>query len=296
MEQSRGKPNIPVGVEFLKLIREQEAQCEATFEEWLPSAGVKAPQTLKALGTALSILDRIASCWWGCRGGDHRHERLIGRAVSNARATLLLLKSGYHDEGLGLVRQIGETANLLFLFSESEESFVEWTNATESERRQNFSAVKVRLKLAELTPVVPMDQDLYRQLSGVSVHTNPDTMPQNYNPLEVPTMGGYFQEAGAVVLLNELGRLIVFILWQGSNLLQQPADIKAALIAARTLLDSVGRASIMSIHEYWDQIRGTPEFQEMKAVMWQLQLARGKADTAHPLLSEKDGSRTEEDQ
>jgi hypothetical protein len=205
----------------LKLIREQEAQCEATFEEWLSSAGVKAPQTLEALGTALSYLDRIASCWWGCQGGDHRHERLMGRAVSNARATLLLLKSGYHDEGLGLVRQMGETANLLFLFSESEESFAEWTNATESERRRNFSAVKVRLKLAELTPVMPMGEDLYHQLSGVSIHTNPNTTPQSYNPLEMPTMGGYFQGAGSLVLLNELGRLIVFILWFGSKLLNR---------------------------------------------------------------------------
>ena len=203
----------------MKLIREQEAQCEATFEEWLSSAGVKAPQTLEALGTALSYLDRIASCWWGCQGGDHRHERLMGRAVSNARATLLLLKSGYH----------GETANLLFLFSESEESFAEWTNATESERRRNFSAVKVRLKLAELTPVMPMDEDLYHQLSGVSIHTNPNTTPQSYNPLEMPTMGGYFQGAGSLVLLNELGRLIVFILWFGSKLLQQPTDTKTAL-------------------------------------------------------------------
>ena len=282
MKQSRGKPNIPVGVEFLKLIRDQEAQCEATFEEWLSSAGVKASQTFEALGTALSFLDRIASCWWGCRGGDHRHERLIGRAVSNARATLLLLKSGYHDEGLGLVRQIGETANLLFLFSESEESFVEWTNATESERRRNFSAVKVRLKVAELTPVVPMDEGLYNQLSGVSIHTNPDTTPQSYNLLEMPTMGGYFQDAGALVILNELGRLIVFILWQGAKLLQQPADIQAALIASRSLLESVGHANIKSIHEYWDQIRGTPEFQEMKTVLWQLQLARRKAHTPHP--------------
>lgn len=68
---------------------------------------------------------------------------------------------------------------------------------------------------------MPMGEDLYHQLSGVSIHTNPNTTPQSYNPLEMPTMGGYFQGAGSLVLLNELGRLIVFILWFGSKLLNR---------------------------------------------------------------------------
>ena len=137
---------------------------------------------------------------------------------------------------------------------------------------------------------MPMDEDLYHQQSGVSIHTNPDTTPQSYNPWEIPTMGGYFQEAGALVLLNELGRLTVFVLWFGSKLLQHPTDMKTALIAARRLLESIGRANIESIHEYWEQVRGTPEFQDMKAAMLQLQLARGKESAAHPSLSEPPNS------
>ena len=70
-------------------------------------------QTMDALGTALSYLDRMASCWWGCRQSTHIEERLVGKVASNARAALHLMRAGYYDEALGLIRQIGETANLL---------------------------------------------------------------------------------------------------------------------------------------------------------------------------------------
>ena len=116
------KLNVPLGGDFLRVVRDQERRCEESFDEWLPGAGLKAPQTMDALGTALSYLDRIASCWWGCRQDTHIEERLVGKAASNARAALHLLRSGYYDEALGLVRQIGETANLACLFVQSAES------------------------------------------------------------------------------------------------------------------------------------------------------------------------------
>ena len=77
-------PEVPLGSEFLRLVRDQERRCVEDFDEWLPTAGIKAPETLDALGSALSYLDRIASCWWGCRKGPHIEERLIGKI----RATL----------------------------------------------------------------------------------------------------------------------------------------------------------------------------------------------------------------
>ena len=101
------KLNVPLGGDFLRVVRDQEQRCGESFDKWLPEAGVKAPQTMDALGTALSFLDRIASCWWGCRKEAHIEERLVGKVASNARAALHLLRAGYYDEALGLVRQIG---------------------------------------------------------------------------------------------------------------------------------------------------------------------------------------------
>ena len=123
--------NVPTGGDFLRVVRDQERQCGESFDEWLPGAGVRAPQTMDALGTALSYLDRIASCWWCCRQDTHIEERLVGKATSNARAALHLLRSGYYDEALGLIRQIGETANLACLFVQSAESHEEWKGPSE---------------------------------------------------------------------------------------------------------------------------------------------------------------------
>ena len=103
-----GRPDVPLGGDFLRVVKDQERRCEETFDEWIPTAGVMAPQTMEALGTALSYLDRIATCWWGCRQGPHVEERMIGRVSSNARVALLGMRSGYYDEVLGLIRQIGK--------------------------------------------------------------------------------------------------------------------------------------------------------------------------------------------
>lgn len=253
--QPLGEPKIPVGTGFLDLLRQQERTCEASFDEWLLVSGKKAPQTMEALGTALSYLDRIASCWWGCVGGDHRQERLVGRAVSNARAALLMLRAGYYDESLGLIRQIGELANLLWLFMNSDESLLGWLNAGEQDRRRSFTAVKVREKLESLEVHVPMGQELYGKLSGVSVHANPDTSPQNHNIPAIPTMGGYFQEVGALTTLNHLSVLVAFVLWFGSTLLRQPTDRSVALESSRELVRSVGGIDIERAEEYLRSVR-----------------------------------------
>jgi hypothetical protein len=39
--------------------------------------GEKAPVCLERLGTIFSLLDRMASCWWVCRKGDHLVERAV---------------------------------------------------------------------------------------------------------------------------------------------------------------------------------------------------------------------------
>ena len=290
MNEHTRSPKIPIGAEFLDLLRQQERICEASFDSWLPHAGKKAPQTTEALGTVLSYLDRIASCWWGCDGGDHQQERLVGRAASNARATLLLLRAGYYDEALGVVRQIGELANLLWLFMNSDESFLEWRSANEKVRRRSFSAVRVRERLEGIGVLMPMDETLYGRLSGMSIHANPETTPQSHSVLAIPTMGAYFQEVGALVVLNHLASLAGFALWFGSTLLQQPADQVIALKAARRLVESIGGIDIETAGEYREHVRGTTEFKELEMEMWQVQEERKREFAKHNTFSETDAA------
>ncbi len=254
------KLNFPLGDEFLRIVRDQERRCEVSFDEWLPGAGVKAPQTMEALGTALSYLDRIASCWWGCSQDGHIEERLVGRVASNARAALHLLKSGYYDEALGLVRQIGETANLACLFVQSAESHEEWKGASEQVTRTDFSPVKVRRRLEELPFPLPMDKNSYGLLSRQSVHVNPETSPQSHNPFNLPTLGGHFQQAGALLALNHLGGMVGWVLWLGVTLIRPPTDRKVVVAASMGLLHSIGDVNMNSVQDYFDAIRKSAQF------------------------------------
>ena len=127
-----------------------------------------------------------------CRQGDHTEERLVGRSVSNARAALRLLRSGYYDEALGLVRQTGEAANLLCLFVQSAASHERWKDATEGVLRNEFRPVDVRRKLTTLPLPLPMDKGIYGLLSTRVVHVDPTTSPQSHNPFNRPTLGWLF--------------------------------------------------------------------------------------------------------
>ena len=250
-----GRPDVPLGGDFLRVVKDQERRCEETFDKWIPTAGVMAPQTMEALGTALSYLDRIATCWWGCRQGPHVEERMIGRVASNARVALLGMRSGYYDEVLGLIRQIGETANLLCLFKQSPELHEKWNVASEEELRNDFIPVQVRMSLEKLPLPLPMDRDTYGLLSRQSIHVNPSTSPQTHNPFSVPTLGAYFQEAGALVTLNHLGGMVGWVLWLGVTLIEPPTDRKVVVEASVALLRSIGGINLNSIQDHFNEVR-----------------------------------------
>lgn len=248
-------PEVPEGRDFLSLIRDQESRCGSRFDDWISAAGAKAPETFEALGTAMSYLDRIASCWWGCEGGNHSSERLVGRATSNARAALQLLRTGYYDEALGLVRQIGEAANLVALFVQRDDLYAQWQSATDKARRNRFGPGAVRNLLDKHPLPMPMEQDVYGLLSGRAVHPTPAAVPQGHNVLGVPTMGAYFQEAGALVAMNELAGRIGYLLWLATILTSPRTDRLPLRNAALRLVESVGGANLSTIDDYFNSIR-----------------------------------------
>ena len=282
---SGDRSKIPVGLDFLRLLRQQERECEITLDEWLPSAGEKAPKAIEALGTALSYLDRIASCWWGCDGGDHQRERIVGRAVSNTRAALLLLRSGYYDEALGMARQIGEIANLLLLFISDDEAFREWADLGDQERRSSFRPVRVRERLEAVGIGVVMDEGLYRKLSGVSIHADPNTVPQGHNVFSIPTMGAVFQEEGTLVSLNHLAHPVAFVLLYASTMLDSRSDREVVLQAAESLVESMGAARIESVEDYHEDIRNSPEVRNVERALRLHHEARRRASASREPLN-----------
>src|SRR5688572_20377225 len=99
---------FPEGADFLAMTHASEDQCEGATRDLIASWGSRAPATLESLGTVLSLAYRSAACFWGCSGGEHTIEYLVGRVVCSARSALRLLYFGYYDESLTLTRSIGE--------------------------------------------------------------------------------------------------------------------------------------------------------------------------------------------
>ena len=242
-----GHGNVPEGIYFLQLIWRQEDDCESETDKCIPTLGEKAPLCLERVGTVLSLLDRMASCWWECRCGDHIIEYLCGRVGSSARAALRLLRFGFYDESLFACRAIGEVANLLQLFCIDTNALEEWKND-----RKKFTPVKVRCKLEELQKEPIIKEDRYRLLSENSVHIGPETRPQAHNVLGIPTSGGRLQKQGVFVCLNEIALPLSCATFFGAILLDyEDNELKKRIFSsAKDLVENIGGMEITAVDNY----------------------------------------------
>ncbi len=251
MSQSSAVPfACPQGLAFLKLVTDQEDACEALSRQRLPGLGAKVPLCFEHLGTVLSFPDRVASCFWGCRGGDHLVEYLAGRVCSSSRAAIRLLLFGFYDESLSLTRSIGEVTNLLFLFNQDPAALPEWQGCNKKQRKDNFGPYKVRIRLESMGLPVLIDEARYGELCEIATHVTPQTKPQAHNPLGMPFAGSEFQEPGLIVALNELSLATSLALICLPKLLSyndaRRKEIKETVL---TLLNSVGGTNILTVKD-----------------------------------------------
>ena len=250
---------VPEETEFLQIVWEQEDECEKETDERLPTMGKRAPACIAQIGTVLSLLDRMASCWWACRGGDHVVEYLCGRTASTGRAALRLMRFGFYDESLLLSRSIGEIANLLCLFNEEPSSFEKWKQSSRGERMKEFSPVKVRLGLEAVPGTPPISQERYTLLSERAAHVHPETKPQSHNILGIPVPGAIFQDEGLLVCLNELAVTLSLSTLFGALLLDLDKELRKRIIGcAKTLAEQIGGATITEIGDYHQQVLEDP--------------------------------------
>jgi hypothetical protein len=250
------EPVVPEGLEFLKILSQSEDRCEATTDEALPQMGTQAPLCVERLGTVLSLLDRLSSCWWGCQGGDHAIERLIFRAVSLARASYRLLRFGFYDESIALSRSIGEIANLMGLFSLDRDDLTLWRSADAKAQKDVFSPVKVRLRIEGHGKQAPIDEDRYRSLSSLSLHVTAPIAPQAHNLFERPVSAGHFQQEGFLLSLNELALAMVYVAIFSSTVIPLENELRRTILyAGRDLGDAIGGIDILHIGDYRAKLR-----------------------------------------
>lgn len=238
--------DIPEGLDFLNLVSSLEHKCRETTISQHGNMGVKAPKCLSSIGTILSLLDRVASCWWGCKGGNHQLEYLVGRSTSSAMAALQVAQSGYYDEALNQVRSLGEISNLFALFAADPASLEAWAISSKKTRISQFGPAAVRKSLARLQAPMPVSEERYSILCELVTHPSPSTKPQSYNPLHMPSVGLNFQPAGHLVVLNELALPLAFIAVFASSLVTLPSDVRSRIrIASRALVESIGGANLI---------------------------------------------------
>ena len=253
--------NVPEGMSFLQLIWGQEDACGTRTDEYISGIGDKAPLCLENIGTVLSLLDRMASCWWSCRGGDHMIEYLCGRVASSARAALRLMKFGFYDESLLVCRAIGEIANLFHLFCTDVSALEKWRTSSRKEQFREFSPAVVRrkLKASEGDPVI--DEEWYRLLCEKSAHVSPKTKPQSHNVLGIPAAGGgELQPQGLLVCLNEIAFSLAFSTLFSVRLLDYEGGVREQILSSvRDLAEKIGGIRITTVEDYqrrvWEENR-----------------------------------------
>ncbi len=203
---------VPEGVEFLRFSERNHRNCAVETMRNVAVLPSSVRKTLDDVGTLLSLLDQMASCLWGCRGGSHAIEHLVGRSVSSALASFRLIEMGHYDEAWAITRNVAEVGNLMWLFFVDPDELHSWLRLSARERRSKFRPVVVRERIEAANSVVPHDRDSYSLMSEVGVHPSPENTPHaRHNAYGIPTLGGYYQERGFVESLAQLAWAIASV-------------------------------------------------------------------------------------
>ena len=242
---------FPVERAFLELTQELADASSKGTDKFCAEAGKSLPQTMDATGTVLSVLYRLACCYYGCRGGDHQIEWLVGKFVNQALSTHRLVRAAQYDEALMLIRGMGEIANLLWLFYEDRAELTAWKAADKKARLSNFGPAAVRRRLEVLSSLgPPIDAERYGALCEVGTHPIPGFAPGHYSGSGRPVLGVILQEVGVFVCVNELAYATAMASIPVVVLVDASDEIKAEIKEQGVrLLEGIGSFNVLNYEE-----------------------------------------------
>lgn len=252
------------GLNMWRSIGKYEDRCERLTEKLLPEWGEKAPRCYEYLGQVLAYADIIGSCTFGCPGPSHEDHAvlyLVARASSFGRAAMRLSKMGFYDEALNVVRSVGEIANLFALFVADPNTVDEWRNSDWKYRRDNLGPGKIRDRIIALNNEPVMDRDTYRDLCEISTHPVPQLRPQKFNHAEKPMTGGiYVQEAGFLVVLNELAAVAACLVVCATIVCKVPQEARKDILSACAMcMKFTGNVHLGNAADYLKPKRKKPQ-------------------------------------
>jgi hypothetical protein len=164
--------------------------------------------------------------------------------VTHALSSLRLALLGYYDESLALTRNLGEMANLLFLFAARPDLVETWRSGDDKARWKEFRPAKVRRTLEEMNLCPPVDELRYGLLCEVGVHLVPSVSPQSFNEHGRSTLGATFQYEGLMCALNELATVVAECAGSVSVFPHVESRRESLQTAAQMLLNVVGRLDL----------------------------------------------------
>lgn len=235
---------FPTAQEFLERLQGDaelsSLSVDASIRQWLPV-------TTSELGTLVSLFYRAACCAWGCKGGDHQVERLASRVVNHSMSSYRLIRAGYYDESLVLIRGVGEITNLLWLFHKEPNELVAWKSTSRGDRLKFFGPSAVRKKIGN----PPIDEDRYQRLCEVGAHPVPGFAPNHYEGNGRPHLGVEVQPIGVHVCIAELCLAVALCARPIGNLLGLEVERQKQIIAAASrLVRSLGACTIKNYGEF----------------------------------------------
>ena len=176
---------------------------------------------------------------------------LVARASSFARAALRLARMGFYDEALIVTRSLAEIVNLFSLFVAAPETVDEWKKSDRAYRHEKLSPAKIRRRIEALGETPPISASRYAALCEISTHAVPELRPQKFNHVGRSATGGIFvQEAGLLVVLNELAGALSFLVALAARVCNVPAEpSKEIMKACLACLRSVGGVDLMSFQD-----------------------------------------------
>jgi len=246
---STSNKTLPRGAAFFDTVATVETQCFAESIGEIPKLGLSTPACFDCLGDVLSLLYAEAACFHGCSGGDHFYQRITARIVTHSLSSLRLALSGYYDESFALTRNLGEMANLLFLFAARPDLVETWRSADDAARWKEFRPAKVRRTLEGMSLRPPVDESRYSLLCEVGVHLVPSVSPQSFNEHGRSTLGARFQYEGLMCALNELATAVAECAGCVSVFPHFESRRESLQAAAQTLLNVVGQLDLKVAHD-----------------------------------------------
>jgi len=247
-----GEPSkFPVGRTFLDVTQELADTSSRITDEFCSKAGKSLPETMEVTGTVLSTIYRLATCHFGCKGGDHQMEWLAGKFANQAVSVHRLVRAAQYDEALMLIRGMGEIVNLMWLFQEDRPELAAWKMADKKTRIVRFGPGSVRGRLRKLNDLgPPIDDERYSALCEIGTHPTPSLAPGHYSGKGRPVLGAILQEVGVFVCVNELAYAVAMAAIPFAVLLDSDDGIRNEMkTLSMKLLNSIGGFTVLNYEE-----------------------------------------------